>query len=103
MSLRAEWLRRHWGTFRKTPEDGVMEEELRLHLEMVADDLQRRGLTLEEASRQARLQAGLVAQAMEQRRDQRGLPWLADVIQNLRLGARTMRRNPIFTAVAVQR
>ena len=96
-----EWLRRLWGTFRKTPEDAEMEEELRLHVEMVADELQRRGLPPAAALRQARLQAGGVAQAMEQRRDQRGLPWLEDVIQDARFGARTMRRSPMFTAVAV--
>jgi hypothetical protein len=69
-----EWLRRLWGTFRKAPEDAVMEEELRLHLDMLAADLQRRGLTPEEALRQARLQAGGVAQVMDQRRDQRVCP-----------------------------
>ncbi len=31
MPVIREWLRRLWGTFRKTPEDAVMEEELRLH------------------------------------------------------------------------
>lgn len=95
------WCRRLWGTFRKTPEDTAMEEELALHLEMAADDWQRRGLTREEAIRQARLQAGGVAQAMEQRRDQRGLPWLADLLQDARFGARMLRRAPLVTAVAL--
>ena len=101
MPVIREWLRRLWGTFRKTPEDAVMEEELRLHLEMVAADLQRRGLTPEEALRQARLQAGGVAQAMQQRRDQRGLPWLEDLLQDARFGARMLRRAPVVTAVAL--
>ena len=78
-----------------------MEEELALHLEMVADDWQRRGLTREEAIRQARLQAGGIAQAMEQRRDQRGLPWLEDLLQDARFGARMLRRAPLVTAVAL--
>ncbi|MGH8720848.1 MAG: ABC transporter permease [Burkholderiales bacterium] len=101
MAVIREWLRRLWDTFRKAPEDAVMEEELRLHFEMVAADLQRRGLTLEEAQRQARLQAGGVAQAMEQRRDQRGLPWLEDLLQDARFGARMLRRAPLVTAVAL--
>ena len=101
MPVIREWLRRLWGTFRKAPEDAVMEEELRLHLEMVADDLQRRGVTPEAALRQARLQAGGIAQAMEQRRDQRGLPWLEDLLQDARFGARMLRRAPLVTAVAL--
>ena len=94
-------LQRLWDTFRKAPGDAVMEEELRLHLEMVADGLQRRGLTREEALRQARLQAGGVAQAMEQRRDQRGLPWLEDLLKDARFGARMLRRAPLVTAAAL--
>ena len=53
-----EWCRRLWGTFRETPGDAAMEEELALHLEMAADHWQRRGLKREEAIRQARLQIG---------------------------------------------
>ena len=101
MSVIREWLRRLWGTFRKAPADAVMEEELRLHLEMVRDDLQRGGLAPEEALRQARLQAGRVAQVMEQRRDQRGLPWLEDLLKDTRFGARMLRRAPLVTAVAL--
>lgn len=101
MPVIREWLRRLWDTFRKTPEDAVMEEELRLHLEMVAADLQRRGMTPEEALRQARLQAGGVAQAMQQRRDQRGLPWLEDLLQDARFGARMLQRAPLVTAAAL--
>ena len=101
MPVIREWLRRLSDTFRKAPEDAVMEEELRLHLEMVAAELQRRGLTPNEALRQARLQAGGVAQAMERRRDQRGLPWLEDLLQDVRYGTRMLRRAPVFTAVAL--
>ncbi len=101
MPVIREWLRRLWGTFRKAPEDAAMEEELRLHVEMVAADLQHRGLTPEEAQRETRRQAGGVAQAMEQRRDQRGLPWLEDLLQDARFGARMLRRAPVVTAVAL--
>jgi len=96
-----EWLQRLWGTFRKAPEDADMEAELQSHVEMIADELQRRGMPPLEAMRQARIQAGGVAQAMEQRRDQRGLPWLEDFIRDLRFGARMLRRNPGFAVVSV--
>ena len=68
---------------------------------MVADELKRRGLSSEDAARQVRLQAGGIAQVMEQRRDQRGLRWLEDLIQDLRYGVRTLRRTPVFTAVTI--
>jgi predicted permease len=101
MSAIREWLRRLRGTFRKTPEDAAMEEELRIHLQMAADDLERRGLPPAEALRQARLQAGAVAQAMERRRDQRGLPWLEDLLNDARFGARILRRAPVVTGIAL--
>ena len=40
-----EWLRRLRATFHKAPEDAEMEEELRLHVDMIADELKRRGLS----------------------------------------------------------
>jgi predicted permease len=101
MPIVAEWIRRLWGTFRKAPDDRAMEQELRLHVELAADDLQGRGLPREEALRLARIRAGGVAQAMERRRDQRGLPWLEDVLRDARFGARILRRAPLATAVAL--
>jgi len=77
-----DWLRRLRATFHRAPEDAEMEEELRLHVDMIADELKRRGLSFEDAARQARLQAGGIAHVMEQRRDQRGLRWLEDFIQD---------------------
>ena len=96
-----EWLRRLWGTFRRAPEDAAMAEELRLHLDMLAADLQRRGSPPEEALRQARLKAGGVAQVMDQRRDQRGVPWIEDLLQDARFGARMLQRAPLVTAAAL--
>src|SRR5213078_644240 len=100
MGALREWCRRLWGTFRKSPTDAAMEKELTLHLEMAADEWQRRGLTREQAIRQARLQAGGVAPAMAARRDQRGLPWLDDILQDVRFGARMLRRAPLVTIAA---
>jgi predicted permease len=99
-SLRA-WLRRLAGTFRERPRDAEMQAELDLHRELAADDLRRRGLTEADAARSARLKVGAVPQAMEQMRDQRGLPWLEDLLQDGRFGARIFRRAPLVTGVAL--
>lgn len=95
-----EWIYRLWGTVRGNPRDAEMEEELNLHLELATEDMQRRMSATEDAVQAAHLRAGGVAQAMEALRDQRGLPWLADLAQDARHGFRTMRRSPGFTTLA---
>src|SRR5262249_9487727 len=96
-----EWLQRVRGTLRLGRSDADLEEELRLHLELAADEARRRGMTAEEATRAARLKAGGLTQALEAQRDQRGLPWLEDLTQDLRHTARTLAKAPGLTIVAV--
>lgn len=96
-----EWMQRLWATFRRTRRDEDLEEELRLHLEMVADEARRRGHDPKEAVRLARLEAGGSAQAMESLRDQRGLPWLEDLARDLSYGARGLKRSPGFAITAL--
>ena len=45
--------------------------------------------------------SGEPSQAMEAMRDQRGLPWLDDLARDVSHGLRTLRRTPVFTAVAL--
>ena len=71
-----EWFLRLCGTFRRRRSDADLEAELRLHLELAAEDTRRRGEPAGQADRAARLQAGGVSQAMDALRDQRGLPWI---------------------------
>ena len=101
MAWLRELIRRLWGTLKRNPSDDQMEEELKLHLELAAEDMRKRGKSPEDAIRAVRLQSGGITEAMDAMRDQRGLPWLDDLDRDLRHGFRSLRRSPAFTAVAV--
>ena len=96
-----EWMDRLRGTLVPARPDTDLEEELRLHLEMAAEDATRRGVQPAEAVRAVRLRAGGTLQAMEALRDRRGVPWLDDLRRDARHGIRTLRRSPGFTAIAM--
>ncbi len=96
-----EYLRRLWGTVRRGRTDRDVEAELRLHLELAAEDARRRGGSAPDAIRTARLRAGTIPQAMEAMRDQRGLPWLEDLGRDVRYALNAVKRSPGFAAVAV--
>lgn len=78
-----------------------MEEELRTHLRRRTDDLERQGLSREEAERQARIEFGGYQRCKEECREALGTRLLSELIADLRYGLRQLRRNPGFTAVAV--
>jgi MacB-like periplasmic core domain len=60
-----------------------------------------RGMSFDEARRAARRSFGGVIQTKEAYRDQRGLPIVETIIQDLRYGLRMLRKNPAFTIVTI--
>jgi predicted permease len=94
-------LRRLLAGFRDGELDRDLDAEIASHLEMAVDENLQRGLSPEEARRQAMLRFGAVARAKEQHRDARLLPALDTLLQDLRYAVRTCRRDRGFTVVAV--
>src|SRR5207244_6588595 len=64
-------------------------------------EARRRGVKPADALRAARIEAGGALQAMDTLRDQRGLPLLDDLARDVSHGLRTLRRTPVFAAVAL--
>jgi predicted permease len=92
---------RLYGLFRKRHSDESLATELREHLDLLAEENIRRGMTPQEARYAARREFGGLEQTKEAYREQRGLPFLETVLQDLRFGARILRKSPGVTVVAV--
>ena len=81
--------------------DAEMDEEMRSHIEMRTQENIDAGMNPEEARYAALRQFGWVESIKEKCRDQRGVGWIENLVQDIRYGARMLRKNPVSTVMAV--
>jgi predicted permease len=78
-----------------------IEDEMRLHIQMEAEDLVAQGVAPEEAQRRARMAFGGVDRYTEEARDAWPLRWAQRFGADVRFAVRSLRNAPSFTIAAV--
>jgi predicted permease len=87
--------------FRSNNLDADLDAELRAHIDLAIADNQRNGMSAEQARTAALRAFRGVTQVRETYRIQRGLPWLEQIVRDLRFALRQLRRSPGFTLTAM--
>ena len=78
-----------------------MAEEMHFHMGAYADDLQRAGVSPEEAERRARMEFGGVESLREDCREAYGFQWFDELRQDLRYSAHGILKAPGFSAAII--
>lgn len=77
-----------------------MDEEMRAHLDLATQRYMRRGLSRSDARVAARREFGNATVLAADARAARGAPWSESFMTDVRLALRSLRRTPLFAAVA---
>src|SRR3569833_982324 len=92
LKLRTMWNRRL---------DEDLNDELRSHIELKAEELEAGGMSRDEALCEARRRFGNVTLTAERTRELHVFTGIESILQDVRYGLRRLRRERAFTAAAV--
>ncbi|MBI4892710.1 MAG: ABC transporter permease [Acidobacteria bacterium] len=87
--------------FRRGSAEREFDEEIRFHLEGLAEEYRAKGLSERAAMEAARRDFGGVEQIREVHRERRGIPAIENTLGDVRYGLRGLARSPAFALAAV--
>jgi predicted lysophospholipase L1 biosynthesis ABC-type transport system permease subunit len=93
------WLSRVANVFRSSEVNRALDEEITFHIDSRVDDLVAAGMTRKAAEAMARRQFGNPLRLRESSRDVKLMPWLEDLVRDLRHGLRALLT--LFSALAL--
>jgi len=95
------WIARATGQYGRDRADAERAREIAAHLALLEEEFRRRGISAEEARRQAYLRLGNPTVIREEVRRMNSVPFLENLGRDVGYALRQMRRSPGFAAAAI--